>query len=383
MSTNAITVELRLTGLVVLDAAEHADRIEVAAEYGNEEATCPRCGRSTWQVHARRKQRKRDAELWGKPVWVSIWKRRFRCRACHQVFTEDDPVCGRRRRTTLRLREQTAREAQEASVRAVSRWHNVSEGLVQRSWVEAYGAVAPPSKQHVLLGVDGFCVRRPGVMWTGLWDLESRAPVAVMKGERRVDIQRLLERHADRKTVKAVAMDLAEANRQAVQMVLPEAKIVADKFHVVALVHRALQEVRGGRRLPGNTAWLMHRNVEHLSQADADRLAAELGENPALKTAWLLKEGLRGVYRCGTKEKAEPELEAWIGEARRSSLTPFQRAAKTLKKWSTEILNYWDYPITNAMVEGKHNRVKVLKRRAYGYRNDQTFSLRILNLFHT
>ena len=383
MSTNAITVELGLTGLVVLDAAEWPDRIEVATEYGNEEATCPRCGRPTWQVHERRKQRKRDAELWRKPVLIFIWKRRFRCRSCRCVFTEDDPVCGRRRRTTRRLRELTAREAQEASVRAVARWHGVSDGLVQRSWLETYAVSAPAAAPHVLLGVDAFCVRRPGVMWTGLWDLQTHRPVAVMKGERRVDVQRLLERHADRDAVQAVAMDLAEANRQAVHMALPGASIVTDKFHVVALVHRALQEVRGGRRLPGNTAWLMHRNVERLRPEEGERLAQALIADPKLATAWRLKEGLNNVYRKRTRAAATAALTDWQAEAKASDLKPFQRTATTLNRWQEEVLNFWDYPITTAIVEGKHNRVKVLKRRAYGYRNDRTFSLRILNLFHT
>ena len=87
-------------------------------------------------------------------------------------------------------------------------------------------------------------------MWTGLWDLQTRKAVAVMKGERSIDVQRLLERHASRDSVKAVAMDLSEAERQAVHMALPHNLIVADKCHVVALVQSALQEVRGGRRLP-------------------------------------------------------------------------------------------------------------------------------------
>ena len=378
-----ITVQLDLPGLRVLDAAEFTDRLEIAAEYENDEAACPRCAKPTWRVHQRSKQRKRDLEFWGRSVWVYIWKRRFRCRPCRYVFTEDDPACGRRRRTTRRLRKKAAHEALEATVCAVARWHGVSESLVGRSWLEFYGQVEAPTKPHVFLGLDGFCVRRPGVMWTGMWDLQTRRPVAVMKGERRVDVQLLLERHADRDSVKAVAMDLTEAGRQAVHLILPNSLIVADKFHVIALVHRALQEVRGGRRLPGNTAWLMHRNVERLSQADAERLARELGHNPELRTAWLLKEGLRNVYRCRSKKQAETELDGWIEEASRSGLKPFGRTAKTLQNWREEVLNFWEYPITNAMVEGKHNRVKVLKRRAYGYRNDRTFSLRILNLFHT
>ena len=198
MLTDAITVQLRLPGLVVLDAAEWQDRIEVATQYANEEASCPRCQRLTWQVHQ--------------------W--------CRQ------------------------------------------------------------------------------------------------------------------------------------------------------------QEVRGGRRLPGNLAWLMHRNVERLREADGERLAEALRENPALRQAWLLKEGLHSVYRKRTKDQAEAALESWIGDAQGSGLKPFQRTASTLKKWREEVLNYWGYPLTNAMVEGKHNRVKVLKRRAYSYRNDRTFSLRFLNCFH-
>src|SRR6266508_3889719 len=107
------------------------------------------------------------------------------------------------------------RPARVVSVRPGRFTSGASSASGTLSCVETYGAIAAPTKPHVLLGVDGFCVRRPGVMWTGLWDLQTRRPVAVMKGERRVDIQRLLERHADRDTVQAVAMDLAEGSRQA------------------------------------------------------------------------------------------------------------------------------------------------------------------------
>jgi len=379
---DAITVELGLPGLVVLEAVERPDRIDVATEYANDEAVCPRCQRPTWQVHQRSKQRKRDLLLWGKAVWVYIWKRRFRCRACRYVFMEDDPACGRRRRTTRRMRGEMANQAQDATVRSVSRWHGVSEGLVLRSWVEQYGAVAAPTKPHVFIGLDGFCYRKPGRMWTGMWDIQTKKPVAVTPGERQQDIQKLLEKHAERDKVKAVVIDLHEPSRQAIHMAVPQAAIVADKFHVLALAQRALQEVRGGRRLKGSNAWLMHHNVEHLTQEQADRLAQALGEKPELRQAWLLKEGLRAVYRSRDKEKAAEALDDWLKDAAKSGLKPFKRTAGSLRRWRQEVLNYWDHPLTNAMVEGKHNRVKVLKRRAYGYRNDRTFSLRFLNCFH-
>ena len=133
MRSDGVTVRLRLPGLVVLGSKEWEGSIEVVARYSNEEAICRVCARSTWQVHQWHAQRKRDAKIWGKPVWLLLWKRRFRCRICRKVFTEPDPACGRWRRTTRRLRQKVAHQANEASVRAVARWHDISEGLVQRS----------------------------------------------------------------------------------------------------------------------------------------------------------------------------------------------------------------------------------------------------------
>ena len=383
MQDDRISIELRLPGVKVLDVKERRHWIEVLGEYKTEEAECPRCGRPTWQVHQRHLQRKRDAKLWKKPVWLLLLKRRFRCRNCHKVFTEPDPVCGARRRTTARLRDTVAGWASEATVKAVARVEGVSEGLVERSWMEKHSIVRPPAKPHVFLGLDGFCVRRPGRMWTGMWDLETGEGVAFIPEERQASVQRMLERHASRETVKAVAIDLSEALRRPIELVLPDALVVADKFHVVALAGRALHEVHGEKRRRGSVAQLLHRGVERLTPAERARAAEVLTANPDLARAWSLKEGLRAVYKRRRQEEAAVALDNWVRDAQASGLRPFKRAGATLQKWRQEILNYWRYPITNALVEGKHNRVKTLKRRAYGYRNDRSFLLRVLSLIHT
>lgn len=125
MQDDSITVKLRLQGLVVLGVKETAKWIEVVAQYQREEADCPGCGRSTWQVHQWHLQRRRVAKLWRKEVWIALLKRRFRCRNCRKVFMEPDPACGRGRRTTRRLRQTVARLAEETTVRAgcgLRRW---------------------------------------------------------------------------------------------------------------------------------------------------------------------------------------------------------------------------------------------------------------------
>jgi transposase len=378
-----ISIELRLPELMVLDVRETEQVIEVVAQFKSATGDCPRCGRASGQIHQSHLQRKRDARLWGKEVWIALFKRRFRCQWCKKVFTEPDPVCGRGRRTTGRLRKTVARLSQEASVRAVSRLEGVSEGLVERSWMETYAVVTAPGRPHALLGLDGFSVRRPGRMWTGMWDLESGQAIAVMPGERQVDAVKMLERHADRETVKAVAIDLSEAYRQAVELVLPDALVVADKFHVLALAGRSLYEVRGEARRRGSLAWLLQKGAEKLSRDERSVLIESLSQDPPLARAWGLKEALREVYKTRRPEQAPAALDRWIHEAAASGLPPFRRTAATLKKWRKEVLNYWRYPITNALVEGKHNRVKTLKRRGYGYRNDRSFMLRILSQNHS
>ena len=86
----------------------------------------------------------------------------------------------------------------------------------------------------------------------------------------------------------------------------------------------------------------------------------------------------------GTAEaQAATALAAWMRDAEGSGLPPFVRTAPTLRRWRVELLNYRRYPLTNAVVEDKHNRVKALKGRAYGHRNQRTFLVRILNLVHT
>jgi len=381
--TQTITVELQLPGLRVLGVQETAHGIDVVAQYAREEAPCPACGRATWQVHQWRQQRKQDLELWAKAVCLVLWKRRFRCRGCRKVFTEDDPVCGRRRRTTRRLRLRLGKEAEDTTVRTTARWHQVSEGLVQRSWLESHSVAQAPARPHRYLGLDGFCVRHPGKMWTGLWDLETRRPVAIVPQQRKDAIEAMLRQHGSRRSVQAVCIDLSEASRQAIRVTLPHAAIVADKFHVIALASRALQEVHGERRQRGNLAWLLQRGLERLSSAERARLVEALQTDQRLRTAWILKEELRTLYRATHGGRAEAALDRWLGEAAASGLAPFVRTARTLRAWRAEILAYWRHRITNALVEGKHNRVKVLKRRAYGYRNERVFQFRILNLIHT
>ncbi len=75
-------------------------------------------------------------------------------------------------------------------------------------------------------------------------------------------------------------------------------------------------------------------------------------------------------------------MSEWILAAQASRLKEYKDCAATLQHWSASILNTFDYPYTNGFTEGCNNKIKVLKRNAYAYRNFERFRKRILNMFN-
>ena len=388
MRDDCITIELGLPGLRVMGQEETAEVIRVAVQYRTERGRCPRCGRETPTVHRVRVQRKRDRRLGEKAVVLLLHKRRFRCWQCGQVFSEADPVCGARKRTSGRFREALGRGALERPVRHVAAEEGVSDGLVRRSLTavaEALLAAAPSPQGTRVLGLDEFAVRKGHVYDTALVDLEQKQVLGVVTGRGKQEVERFLTTLAGAEQIERVVMDRHEPFRQAVQLCLPGAAIVADKFHVLAQVHRALDQVRRREQMERGQGdelyrarYLLLRAQERLRPEQAARLFALLERYPTVRDAWLLKEAFRLWYRTETRAEAVQELERLATLIRLEGPTPFRRLLSMLRNWREEILTYFDGRYTNAVVEGKNNRIKVLKRLAYGYRNRGNFRQRIM-----
>ena len=120
------------------------------------------------------------------------------------------------------------------------------------------------------------------------------------------------------------------------------------------------------------------KGVERLADRERARLNQLFQLYPEVKRAWLLKEGFRAWYRGRDRNCAQAELKSLEATIASDSLPEFKELVHTLNNWQEEILNYFDYRITNGFVEGKNNRIKTIKRMAYGYRNMANFRLRIL-----
>lgn len=93
-----------------------------------------------------------------------------------------------------------------------------------------------------------------------------------------------------------------------------------------------------------------------------------------------MKELLRYFWKFKTPDRAKEFLYAWCHDALTSGSKPLIRLGLTLNKYKDQILNYFKHFITNAVVEGINNKIKTLKRQAYGYRDMEYFKLRLYHL---
>ncbi len=390
MQDDCIAVALGLPQLKILGQRELGNRFEVTVIYRQAEATCPRCGEVTNKVHDRRPQSKQDRRLRYKVVFLTIIKGRFRCLFCGKVFTEPDEVFGPRRRSSYQFREYLGREALHQTVSRTAQKEQVGEGLVRRCVAEGIGrrlGSSEATETPEFLGLDEFSVKRRRLYHTAICNLDRGEVMEVVEGQGKQKVEEYLDSLSEPEKVRGVAMDMHEPFRQAVQMCLPLAKIVVDKFHFIRHVNGALDKVRsklqGGNRRGRRgdlfrSRYTLLKGAERLSDWEEARLNQLFYRYPELKRAWMLKESFRAWYRETNRSGAEKRLGLLEERIADDSLPELKELLRTLSNWREEILNYFDYPITNGFVEGKNNRIKTIKRTAYGYRNMDNFRLRIL-----
>ena len=200
--------------------------------------------------------------------------------------------------------------------------------------------------------------------------------------------------------IEVVSIDPYEAYRQAIRSELPAARIVVDHFHLVRGANTALDSIRrerqreaarrrpkGARRSGHGSTWrpelyrARHRLLkarERLTERERRRLCALFEHEPAIAEAWGLKEVFRSIYRARDRHEAARRLDRFLSAAGRAELPAFEAFADGVRLWRSELLAYFDEPTTNGYAEGVINKVKVIKRRAYGLPTFEGFRGRVL-----
>jgi transposase len=192
-------------------------------------------------------------------------------------------------------------------------------------------------------------------------------------------------------SIQAVAMD--SAFDLEVEARCPNAEVVYDLFHVVAkygleVIDRVrveeanrLRQDKPARRVVKTSRWLLLRNRQNVPTDQRVKLRELLAANKALITTYLLKDDLKRLWRYRSQAWAEKAWKSWRQRALPSHLEPLRTFVRRLQPYLPGILAHCRWPLGTNLVEGINNKSKVIKRVAYGYRDDAYFFLKISATF--
>ena len=231
---------------------------------------------------------------------------------------------------------------------------------------------------------------------TVVLDLESGAVLFVGDGKGADALLPFWRRlRASGAKIRAVATDMSLAYIEAVTNNLKGSVHVFDHFHIIKLYNDKLSDLRRDvyrevtdlmhKKVLKGTRWLLLKNPENLDpkKNEQARLEEALKINSPLFTAYYMKEQLRELWKQDDKRTARRFLNDWITDAQTSGIKMLINFAKTLTLHREGILNYYEYRISTGPLEGTNNKIKTMKRQAYGFRDHAFFKLKIMAIHET
>lgn len=367
---------------------------------------CSRCGEIVVEIHDVTPRRVRDLPLLDRDTWLIVPRARLQCPHCGPTV-EAVPWLDRYQRMTKRLADKIAALAQLLPIKHVAAWFGVDWDTVKQIDTRALAARLGPLDLSGVrqIAIDEFAIHRGHQYATLVVDVETRRVLWVHQGR---DGQALagffaLLGPAGCAGLEAVVLDLWRPYLKAVRTHCPQAAIVYDLFHAVARYatevldrvrndeanrlarpqrHHHRHETEAVRRVIKGARWLLLRNAEHLPRPeDRVRLSELLDANQALFTAYVLKEDLKQLWSYRSPAAARRAWQDWHARAMASGLAPLMRFARWMNFAADYIINHARYPLHTGLVEGMNNKIKVLKRTAYGYRDEAYFFLKVRAAF--
>lgn len=383
---NNITNFLGLQGILTDNFVENDNSIIISAHTPASPQLCPQCGKPTSFIHGYRTQKVKDLPMRLKNVTIHLKKRRYICKECNKTFFEKYSFLPKYYRATNRRYMGIIRALNSSrSLKDIALSFDCSTNTVLRM----LNILSAPTKRFLpsALGIDEFKGNTNSEKYQCiLTDLDTGEIFDILPNRNKSFLISYFKRFPNRNEVKFFVMDMTN-NYKSLSFLFPNAKIITDRYHYIRQVYWALDNVR--KRI--QKAFVKHKRIyfkhskkllfaeyDTLSDENKQALMIMLSQSEDLYTAWRLKENFKYFRRATTKQDAEQELLSWILEAEESELSEFKAATTAFHNWGRSIVNSVIYKYSNGITEGFNNKIKVLKRNAYGYRNFDNFRKRIM-----
>jgi transposase len=358
--------------------------------------SCGGCGQATRLIHDVQERRIRDLPVFEHSIELIVPRVRVACAACGPKL-ERLPWLAPYARVTRRLADSVARLCRVASILHVAHffgldWKTVKE--VDRASLER--VLGPVDLDGIaVIALDEFAIQKGHRYATVIVEPLRKRVLWVGRGRGREDIRPFFALLGPQRchALKAAVMDMSAGYEFEVQAHCPNAAVVFDLFHVVAKygrevidrvrVDRAneLRADRHGRRVIKGARWLLLKNRHSLTPGQDVELDELLAANHSLFVVYVLRDALRDLWQYRQRAQAARAWRSWYRKALRSGIGPLRHFARRLRPYVPGILAHCTYPLGTNLIEGINNKIKVIKRMAYGFRDDAYFFLKIRAAF--
>jgi transposase len=398
MSTSLLYHAFGLVGYHYCSQRFEAGQVIMCIDKPRERLRCPGCGSAEVWSQGGIKRTFRTLPIGGKPVLLEFKVPRVLCFDCSSVRQIKLGFADPKKHFTRAFERYALDLSRHMTILDVAEHLKVSWDTIKdiqaRSLQKRFGK----PKLHKLrqIAIDEIAIGKGHHYLTVVLNLLTGAVVFVGDGKGVAALEPFWARLGRaRHKIKAVATDLGRAYIRAVRDHLPRAVHVFDHFHVVKLFNDKLSAFRRelfhelssdhDRKLLKGTRWLLLKNPENLDpeRDEHRRLQEALRLNQPLATAYYLKEDLRQIWSQPNKRTARRVLRDWLARAQVSGIRFLIQFADTLEEHQEGILAYYDYPISTGPLEGTNNKIQLMKRQAYGFRDYEFFKLKILGLHET
>jgi transposase len=390
LCTHSIEKLLGLKGVIVKNVRQLPDKTEIFIELPRKPHVCPCCGHQTSYVHDYRCQTVKDIPAFGKHTSLILRKRRYRCHSCGKRFFEDNSFLPRYHRMTNRLASYIISKLSDVrSFTSVAREVNLSVATIIRIFdCINYGK---PQKLPEVVSIDEFKGNTSGEKYQCILTDPVRHRILDILPARYNHKLTEYFGQLDRSQTKHFVSDMWSTYASIAQTYFKDSNYVIDKYHYIRQVFWAFEAVRKEEQKKFSktrriyfkrSRILLNKRYQFLTPEQKQQVDLMLYASNRLLTAYFLKEQFFKVLESSDSVSARTALSHWIMAAQNSELSRFVACGNTMVRWSKGILNSFDCPYTNGFTEGVNNKIKVLKRNAYGYRNFRRFRNRILHMFH-
>jgi transposase len=388
--TNSTENLIGLQDLIIKKIETDDKEIHIFGQLERKQHKCPCCGAETNKIHDYREQVIKDIPLYNKHAFIHLQKRRYRCE-CGKRFYESNSFLPRYHRRTNRLSAHIIDKLKKLiTFSDVAKEVNLSITTVMRTFdLVSYA----PRRLPTTLSIDEFkgntnkekyqCIITDPVNKVVLDILPKRYESYLTKYFLKFDKK-------ERDKITAFVSDMWKPYSSLATKLFKNAEQIVDKYHWIRQVFWAFDGVRKDvqkelgkdyRIYFKHSRKLLFKRFNELDDEQKQQVNVMLALSPTLYTAHFYKEDFLKILDCNDRDSAKSALSEWINCAFDCGIERFKKCAQTMINWMTGILNSFSTTVTNGFTEGCNNKIKVLKRIAFGYQNFNRFRNRILHIF--